>query len=156
MTGSLLEPRLAAELNAKLDSGLASGDLMTSNQIAQHLALFRSRYGPDVLRGLDGEALLRQMHGRQDNESRCLMYWLEFKNDEEFAGNRFGGIGGGSALKFGIYQRQSDNAWMTGSPQDQKVLPLESAIVIAQQQRAELLAGTEVLKGLNADTSDEA
>jgi hypothetical protein len=40
------------------------------------------------------------MHGRQSGESRCLAYWLEFKNDDEFAGNRFGGIGGGSALKF--------------------------------------------------------
>ena len=55
------------------------------------------------------------MHGRQDSEARCLTYWLEFKNDEEFYGNQFGGIGGGSALKFGIYQRQSDGAWIAGS-----------------------------------------
>ena len=45
------------------------------------------------------------MHGRKSSESRCPAYWLEFKNDEEFAGYRFGGIGGGSALKFGIFQR---------------------------------------------------
>jgi hypothetical protein len=57
---------------------------------------------------LDGNALLRLMHGRESIESRCLAYWLEFKNDDEFAGNRFGGIGGGSALRFGIFQRQSD------------------------------------------------
>jgi 5-methylcytosine-specific restriction protein B len=156
MTGPLLEPRLAAELKAKLDSGLASGDLMTPRLIAQQLALFRSRFGPDVLRSLDGEALLGQMHGRQDSGSRCLMYWLEFKNDEEFAGIRFGGIGGGSALKFGIYQRQSDNAWMTGSPQEQKILPLGEAIAVARQQRDELLGGIEVLEGMNADASDEA
>ena len=71
---------------------------------------------PQYLRELDGEALLQLMHGRYSSESKCLAYWLEFKNDDEFAGNQFGGIGGGSALKFGIFQRQSDSAWTTGSP----------------------------------------
>ena len=108
-----------------------------------------------MLRGLDGEALLRLMHGRESSESRCLAYWLEFKNDDEFTGNRFGGIGGGSALKFGIFQRQSDSAWMTGSPQTQQVLSLEDAIAIARTQRDELLAGAEVLASLDSgDTSD--
>jgi 5-methylcytosine-specific restriction enzyme B len=70
-------------------------------------------------------------------------------------GNRFGGIGGGSALKFGIYQRQSNSAWMTGSPQTQQVLSLEDAIAIARTQRDELLAGAEVLASLDTgDTSD--
>jgi 5-methylcytosine-specific restriction enzyme B len=44
--------------------------------------------------------LLLLMHGRQDSGLRCLAYWLEFKDDDEFAGYRFGGIGGGSAMKF--------------------------------------------------------
>jgi 5-methylcytosine-specific restriction protein B len=128
---------------------------MTPTQIEQQTTLFRDRFGPAVLRGLDGEALLRLMHGRESSESRCLAYWLEFKNDDEFTGNRFGGIGGGSALKFGIFQRQSDGAWMTGSPLAQQALSLEDAIAIARTQRDELLAGAEVLISLDAgDTSD--
>lgn len=157
MNASTLEPQLIAELKAALDRGLASGELMTPTQIEQQTTLFRERFGPTVLRGLDGEALLRLMHGRESRETRCLAYWLEFKNDDEFAGNRFGGIGGGSALKFGIFQRQNDGAWMAGSPQTQKVLSLEDAISIARMQRDELLAGAEVLASLDAgDTSDGA
>jgi 5-methylcytosine-specific restriction protein B len=155
MSAAILEPQLFDELKTALNRGLASGELMTSAEIEQQTMLFRDRFGPAVLRGLDGGALLRLMHGRESSESRCLAYWLEFKNDDEFAGNRFGGIGGGSALKFGIFQRQSDSAWMTGSSQTQQVLSLEDAIAIARTQRDELLAGAEVLVSLDTgDTSD--
>jgi 5-methylcytosine-specific restriction enzyme B len=157
MSASILEPQIFDELKAALNHGIASGELLTPLQIEQQTALFRDRFGPAVLRDLDGEALLRLMHGRLSGETRCLAYWLEFKNDDEFSGNQFGGIGGGSALKFGIFQRQSDNAWMTGSPKAQNVLSLEDAIDIARKQRDQLVAGADVLSSLNTgDTSDEA
>lgn len=157
MNGPSLEPDILDGLKAALNHGLASGELMTPLQIEQQTRLFRDRFGPAVLREFDGEGLLQLMHGRQSSESKCLAYWLEFKNDDEFAGNKFGGIGGGSALKFGIFQRQSDNAWITGSTQAQQVLSLENAIVFARKQRDELVAGAEVLASLDpANTSDEA
>ena len=130
---------------------------MSRSQIDQQTALFRDRFGPEVLRGLDGEPLLRLMHGRQDGEAKSLAYWLEFKHDSEFLGNRFGGIGGGSALKFGIFQRQKDGAWVTGSSRDQRVLPLGEAIAQARIQRDELIAGVEAIAAIDADdTSDRA
>ena len=157
MSAAILEPQILDELKAALNHGLASGELLTRPQIEQQTALFRERFGPSVLRDLDGEALLRLMHGRLTGETRCLAYWLEFKNDDEFSGNQFGGIGGGSALKFGIYQRQSDNAWMTGSPKAQNVLSLEDAIDFARNQRDQLVAGAAALSSLDVgDTSDEA
>ena len=157
MGAEILEQHLFDELKTALNQGLASGELLTPIQIEQQTTLFRERFGPAVLRELDGDALLRLMHGRLSSDFRCLAYWLEFKNDDEFAGNQFGGIGGGSALKFGIFQRQSDNAWMTGSPQAQHVLSLEDAIAFARKQRDELVAGAEVLASLDAtNTSDEA
>jgi 5-methylcytosine-specific restriction protein B len=128
MSAPILQLHVVDELKTALSQGLASGELQTPAQIEQQIALFRDRFGPAVLRQLDGEALLRLMHGRDSSESRCLAYWMEFKNDEEFAGHQFGRIGGGSALKFGIFQRQTDGAWMTGSPQAQQVLSLEGAI----------------------------
>ncbi|WP_284947261.1 AAA family ATPase [Acidisoma cladoniae] len=157
MSAAILEPQIFDELKAALNHGIASGELLTHLQIEQQTALFRERFGPAVLRDLDGEALLRLMHGRLTGETRCLAYWLEFKNDDDFSGNQFGGIGGGSALKFGIYQRQSDNAWMTGSPKAQNVLSLEGAIDFARNQRDQLVAGAEALSSLDiGDTSDEA
>jgi 5-methylcytosine-specific restriction enzyme B len=157
MGAGSLHQHIFDELKAALNQGLASGELLTPDKIDQQTKLFHERFGPAVLRELDGDALLRLMHGRVSNEARCLAYWLEFKNDDEFAGNQFGGIGGGSALKFGIYQRHSDNAWMTGSPQRQHILSLEDAIAFARMQRDELVTGAEVLSSLDAnDASDEA
>jgi 5-methylcytosine-specific restriction protein B len=153
----VLEPRLFQELKSALDRHVVAGKLMTPAQIEQQTELFGDRFGPGGLRQLDGEALLKLMHGRDDPEHRCLMYWLEFKNDEEFAGHRFGGIGGGAAMKYGIYQRQSDHEWMGGSPTAPRVLTLEEAVAIARRQRDELLAGDGVLAALDPnDTSDEA
>ena len=97
------------------------------------------------------------MHGRADPEARCMAYWLEFKNDDEFAGYRFGGIGGGQAMKYGIYQRQSDQAWMGGATNAPRVLSPDEAIEKARQRRDELLAGGRVLVNLNEIyESDEA
>jgi 5-methylcytosine-specific restriction protein B len=157
MSEIFLDPRIFEELKSLLDRGAASGTLMSPPQIESQRALFRARFGPEVLRELDGEALLKLMHGRDDGGSKCLAYWLEFKNDDEFTGNRFGGIGGGSALKFGLYQRGSDGAWITGSPNQQKTLSLDEAIAIARRQRDELLAGDKVLAAHDGgDCSDEA
>src|SRR5437762_14186254 len=85
-----LEPGIASELKSALDRAAGSGGLMTPDQIDQQLAIFRDKFGPAVLSKLDGEELLLCMHGRSDPEARCLAYWLEFKNDDEFAGYRFG------------------------------------------------------------------
>jgi 5-methylcytosine-specific restriction enzyme B len=157
MEDATLLPHLVDELQAALQRSLASGDLLTPVQIDQNTKRFADKFGPAVLRELDGEALLRHMHGRESSESRCLDYWLEFKDDEEFAGHKFGRIGGGSALKFGIYQRQSDNAWMAGAPAAQRVLSVEDAIEIARKQRDELVVGAQQLELLDTnDTSDGA
>ena len=48
------------------------------------------------LNGIDGKVLLEAMHNHSNNDS--LVYWLEFKNDDEFPTPKFGGIAGGSAL----------------------------------------------------------
>jgi 5-methylcytosine-specific restriction protein B len=155
MDEGFLQPQIFDELKAALQRGFATAELLTPEQIDQQTKFFRDRFGPAVLRELDGEALLRAMHGRENVESRCLAYWLEFKNDGEFAGDQFGKIGGGSALKFGIYQRQNDSAWITGSPLAQRAIAAGDAISIARKQRDELLAGVVQLERMNvSDTSD--
>jgi hypothetical protein len=67
--------------------------------VTQQASLFRDLFGPAALRRLDGEDLLLATHERQNEAVKHLAYWLEFKDDEEFRGPRFGRIGGGSALK---------------------------------------------------------
>jgi 5-methylcytosine-specific restriction protein B len=85
-------------------------------------------------------------HGTKDS----LVYWLEFKDDEEFPA-RFGGIGGGSAYKFGIFRRKETGTWVSASGKD---LTVEEAIPIARKHRDQLLRGVELLKPLPPNGSD--
>lgn len=152
-----IEPQLLDDLKSAIDRGQAAGEIITSQQHDEYIRNFRERFGPDALRRLDGEALLKTMHGRRSSDSRCLSYWLEFMNDETFATNAFGGIGGGSALKFGVYQRPTDGEWMGGKGTNPRAITVDDAIQIARRQRDELLAGDKLLAELNSvDCSDEA
>ncbi|WP_164483702.1 MULTISPECIES: AAA family ATPase [unclassified Polaromonas] len=147
---------IQAELRTLHAKGVANGDIPAPVQLDKQTSLFRARFGPLALQAVDGEELLKLMHGRQDNEARCMAYWLEFKNDDEFAGNSFGGIRGGTALKFGIYQRQQDGAWTSGTPRAPVLLTLDQAIAIAESQRAELVNGTSVLSQYPRGDSTDA
>jgi 5-methylcytosine-specific restriction enzyme B len=96
---------------------LEKGQLPTREKLREYYATFRGRFAPEKLLKLDGEDLLNTIHAHGNRDS--LVYWLEFKNDEEFP-EVFGSIAGGSALKFGIYRRKETGSWTTGSPTDQK------------------------------------
>jgi 5-methylcytosine-specific restriction enzyme B len=97
------------DVYSKLDS---QGKIISKTQLNQYYETFRERFGIQKLKSLDGEMLLETMHNTSNPDS--LVYWLEFKNDEEFPSIIFGSIAGGSALKFGIYKRKETGAWMVG------------------------------------------
>ncbi len=126
---------------------LAGGAVLTREQIDRCHATFRARFGPEVLAGLDGVPLLEAMHLHGNKDS--LVYWLEFKNDDELPTAQFGSIQGGSALKFGIYQRQETGQWMTGAPISQQVVSLDDAVTIARRHRDQFIAGTRHLDQCN-------
>ncbi|HZT40716.1 MAG TPA: AAA family ATPase [Chthonomonadaceae bacterium] len=147
------DPRIADELRKnylRLDS---EGKLLSNAQLDSAYQAFRARFDPEKLQALDGEELLLTMHSRGDNNS--LVYWLEFKNDEEFPSRQLGSIAGGSAHKFGIFYRQDKSAWMSGSAQNPQEITLQKAIEIARQQRDELVAGFELLARLPQGVTDQ-
>lgn len=153
----ILQPSIAEALGSdydrmRFDPATSSKFLDPGSRQAMFDA-FRAKFGPAVLSRLSGEDLLTAMHGREVTDS--LMYWLEFKNDEVFQTPRFGSIAGGSALKFGLYQRSADGKWVTGSPQHQDVIGLDEAIRLATAQRDALLTGYEVVAAA-ADGGDAA
>ncbi|HVC97177.1 MAG TPA: AAA family ATPase [Pirellulales bacterium] len=150
--GSEIDERVATELKAAQSKLLNEGDLPSKEQLAGYYAVFRDRFGPDRLAGLDGEALLNTIHAHFNRDS--LVYWLEFKNDDEFPA-RFGGIGGGSALKFGIYRRKETGEWMRGSPRQQVAISSAEAVEYARKHRDQILRGAELLAALPGDASDE-
>lgn len=145
-----LDPRLAAALRSLVPELQANGRLFSTERLARLYALFRARFGPEVLLGLDGRDLLLKMHGRGEARD-SLAYWLEFKNDDEFPTTRFGGIAGGNALKFGIYRRAETGQWMTGTGTRQLVITEEEAVAIAEKQRSELSSAARLLERARVD-----
>ena len=148
----MIENRLKKNLRETHRRMQAAGELLSLRRLEECYSLFRSRFGPDVLRQLDGERLLDTMHLHGNKDS--LVYWLEFKDDQELPA-KFGSIAGGSALKFGIYWRKKTGVWMTGSSRRQKELSVGDAVAIARRNRDQLVAGAEILSGLTSQATDE-
>ena len=148
----MLDNRLEKSLREAHGKMLEAEELLPSRRLEECYSLFRNRFGPDVLRQLDGEQLLDTMHAHGSKDS--LVYWLEFKDDEELPA-KFGSIAGGSALKFGIYRRKETGVWMTGSHQKQEELSVGDAIAIARRHRDQIVAGAEILSGLTGQATDK-
>jgi len=146
-----LDEKLVQDIKKTQAELAEEGKLFPLTQLQGFYETFRKRFGPEHLKNLDGEALLNTMHNHSDRDS--LVYWLEFKNDDELPAI-FGSIAGGSALKFGIYRRKETGIWMTGSPQDQRELSIEEAVQIARTHRDQLIRGAELLERFPANATD--
>jgi len=88
------------------------------------------------------------MHAHGNRES--LVYWLEFKNDDEFPGPAFGSIAGGSAHKFGLFRRRETEQWVQGPVNNEKNISEADAVTIARRHRNQLRAGLSLLEGVTA------
>lgn len=149
----MLDERIAQELRDLHERWVSDGRVPSAERLAGWHGAFRERFGPERLARLDGEALLSTMHEHGNHDS--LVYWLEFKDDEEFP-DTFGSIAGGSALKFGIYRRKETGQWMTGSPQKQIVLTTEQAVEVARRNRDQLIRAAALLEKLPGQADDLA
>lgn len=132
---------------------LSENKIVSEDKLKENHELFKNNFGPDKLKSLDGEVLLETMFNHGNKGS--LVYWLEFKNDEEFQSGLFGGIGGGSALKFGIYKRKEDGKWITGHSKDMKEISIAEAISIARERRDLLVKGADLVGAISNDFSDD-
>lgn len=118
----------------------------TEEQLETGYRLFNEKFSPDKLKTLDGKLLLDTLFNLGNRNS--LVYWLEFKNDDDFQTTTYGSISGGSAYKFIIFRRNSDGVWMTGSSQKPEELTEEEAITKARSVRDNLVRGSEILERL--------
>ncbi|TCT14545.1 5-methylcytosine-specific restriction protein B [Natranaerovirga pectinivora] len=131
---------------------LSENKIMGPDKLKESYEIFQKNFNPDRLKSLDGELLLETMFNHGNRGS--LVYWLEFKNDDELQTNRFGGIGGGSAFKFGIYKRKEDGKWITGTPKDSRELSINEAIEMVREKRDLLVKGCDLLSGMKNDFED--
>jgi len=151
----MLDAARVKQIRDRYQELLDAGKLPTAAQTDKEYALFRQRFGPSVLAGMDGEALLTLMHDHGNRDS--LVYWIEFKNDEEFNSRQFGSIAGGSALKFRIFRRKETGTWQKGSVQGNKPVDITvtEAIEVARTHRDQLLQGIKLLEALPQNATDE-
>ena len=139
---NILKPKVKSRLQEKYKELNEAGSLLSSEDLKRYYRLFREKFGPEALESLSGKELLETIHNSSNRES--LVYWLEFKNDDDFPA-KFGSIAGGSALKFGLYRRAESGEWMTGVPRNQKILSVDEAIVIANKHKNQIIEGSRVL-----------
>jgi len=147
----MLDARIKSRILDDHKKLTADGKLLSRSQLDACYRTFRTRFGPDVLAGLDGEELLEAMHAHGNKDS--LVYWLEFKNDEEFPA-KFGSILGGTSFKFGVFRFKETGGWVTGSPQKVVELTVPRAVEIARNHRDQLIRGTERILELPDHASD--
>lgn len=126
--------------------------LLTKEQLEQGYKLFSQKFGPDILKSLDGELLLNTMFNIGNKDG--LTYWLEFKNDDEFRAVDYGSISGGSAFKYVMFKRNLDDKWVTGNPQNPTILSLDEAISLARELRDILIFGSETIKKISSANMD--
>ena len=146
-----LHPVIAEKLRNAHEDRIRTGKSMPLDRLQRCYETFRREFGPEALSALDDEELLERMHahGRKDS----LVYWLEFKDDEELPAH-FGSIAGGSALKFGIYRSSDTGMWTIGSAQKQQQISVGEAIKIARKHRDQLLRGCDLLDRIVTSADD--
>ena len=147
-----LHPLLLENLKRVHEELRANGELRSREALEGFYATFRQRFGPEALRAHDGESLLSLMH---ETTRDGMIYWLEFKADDEFP-SIFGSIAGGSALKYGFYRRKETREWTAGPPTAQRTITTGEAVALAHRNRGQLVAASELLATLPRDSSAEA
>lgn len=103
---------------------------------------FRAKYSPEALKAVEGTDLLHKIFINETRDRENLCYVLEF--DKQF--NQFGGIGGGSAYKYGLYYNADKQSWMTGSSRNPRTLSVADAISLGTTIRNEILAGVKIIE----------
>ena len=150
--GFELHPLVLENLTRVHEELRANGELHSREALEGFYETFRQRFGPEALRAHDGESLLSLMH---ETTRDGMIYWLEFKADDEFP-SIFGSIAGGSALKYGFYRRKETREWTTGPPTAQRTITTGEAVALARRNRDQFVAASDLLATLPRGSSAEA
>lgn len=113
---------------------------------------FNSKYSPEVLKNLSDDELLSYIFYTVGENQDALCYWLERDSD---CREHFGSISGGSAYKFGLFQKQNTGEWTTGSPQKPQVLSEYEALELGRNIRDALVKGAEIIRNTTLNSIED-
>ena len=121
----------------------------TSEEVETALAEFKRAYAPEVLEALDDESILPAIFYTAGNNTNALCCWLEMNKE---CRTYFGSIAGGSAYKFGLFQRKETGVWTTGSPQKPQELSEDEALALGKDIRDALVKGAKIIRETTLDS----
>lgn len=110
---------------------------------------FQQKFSPEVLSQLDDTVLLSTLFYTDGDNSDSLCYWLEMQPEcKEY----FGSISGGSAYKFGLFQRKETGEWTTGNPKKSQALTEKDALELGKKIRDALVTGVGIIRNTKLDS----
>ena len=124
----------------------------SSEDIEQALETFKKMYSPEILEALNDDELLSTLFYTMGDNTNALCCWLEMNKE---CRSYFGSIAGGSAYKFGLFQRKETGVWTTGSPQKPQELNEEEALALGKSIRDALVKGVHVIREADLNTLDD-
>lgn len=111
-----------------------------------------SKYSPKKLAALPDEDLLKTVFYSIDINNDSLCYFLEFNMNSKKC---YGSIAGGSAYKFGLFQKSDDGQWTTGSPIHPQKISEEEALELGKKIRDSLVNGAKLIEEARLETPED-
>lgn len=148
-TEAIDEYRAAAEYlkDYVLEEGF--GIPTTSEDIEKFLNEFKKKYSPEVLAALSDDEVLPAIFYTAGDNTNALCCWLEMNKE---CRTYFGGIAGGSAYKFGLFQKKETGVWTTGSPQKPQELSEDEALTLGKDIRDALVKAVTIVRESKLDS----
>ena len=113
------------------------------------LTEFTAKFSPEILASLPDEEVLNYLFYTVGGNQDSLCCWLEMNKD---CRQHFGSISGGSAYKFGLFQKQKTEEWTTGSPQKPQVLTEDEALELGRSIRDALVKAAGIVQNATLES----
>lgn len=113
---------------------------------------FLDRFSPEKLEGLPDDKLLEKVFYTQGDNTESLCCWIEMNKECK---QYFGSISGGSAYKFGLFQKQENGKWVTGGPLKPQELTYEEAMSLGKRIVGALLKGAAIISETVLESVDD-
>lgn len=139
----------AADLVMRYSNTHAVPFVTAKEEVVSLLNDFQEKFAPQVLKSLPDDALLRHIFLTVNGTEDSLCYHLEFTPKLKRA---FGSIAGGSSFEFGLFQRQEDGKWVTGTSQAPQVLSEAEALQLGKTIRDNLVKACERIQARPLDS----
>ena len=122
-----------------------------SDEIEKALATFRKKFAPEFLANLKDDEILTSLFYTEGDNTNSLCCWLEMSKESRY----FGSIAGGSAYKFGLYQRKDSGQWVIGSSKKPQIIAESKALETGKEIRDALVKGSSIVRDAELHTLED-